>query len=122
MTKNPRIWLTMILTSLLLLLSGSLYAEEPSKPGNDSIEVMQVFNDNALENAKIYDVADEKKHKILFFMGVGLLILLCTTAYLGVSMVMFNKEVFVAHMISAGFTVTLGLVHAVTAVVWFFPF
>jgi hypothetical protein len=112
----------MVLTSLLLLLSGSLYAEEPSKPGNDSIEVMQVFNDNALENAKIYDVADEKKHKILFFMGVGLLILLCTTAYLGVSMVMFNKEVFVAHMISAGFTVTLGLVHAVTAVVWFFPF
>lgn len=115
-------WATAFLASLLLLCSVSLHASEEQLPGRGSIEVMQVFNDNALEDANAYKIADKKKHQILFFMGVGLLILLCTTAYLGIAMVIFNKEVFVAHMISAGFTVTLGLVHAVTAVVWFFPF
>ncbi len=107
---------------LFLVAPLGLYASEQNSPVNGSIEVMQSFNDNALEDAKAYGVADKKKHQVLFFMGVALLILLCTTAYLGISMVMFNKEVFVAHMVSAGLTVTLGLAHAVTAVVWFFPF
>ena len=107
---------------LFFIAPVNAYASEQDSFANGSIEVMQSFNDSALEDAKAYAVADKKKHQILFFMGVTLLVLLCTTAYLGISMVMFNKEVFVAHMISAGLTVTLGLVHAVTAVVWFFPF
>jgi hypothetical protein len=41
---------------------------------------------------------------------------------LGVSMVAFGKQVFLAHMIFAGVSVFLAIVHAVTAIVWFFPF
>lgn len=115
-----RAWLAVVLASLLTICPVS--AQEQAPRGDNSLEVMQVFNDQAAEAAKAYELADEEKHKILFFMGVVLLALLCVTAYLGVSMVVFNKEVFVPHMIFAGLTVTLGFVHAVAAVVWFFPF
>jgi len=119
-----RVCATVLLTSLLLMASASINAsaQKQPAPGDDSRQVMEVFNQQAIEDAKSTELSDEKKHKILFFMGLGLLILLCATAYLGVSMVVFNKEVFVPHMITAGLTVTLGLAHAVAAVVWFFPF
>jgi len=126
MMQMIRTWLAVVLTSLLLM--GSVNAQEQTQaqtqaPHNDdSLEVMQVFNQQAIDEAKSYELTDKEKQKILFFMGLGLLILLCCTAYLGISMVVFNKEVFVPHMIAAGLTVTLGLAHAVAAVVWFFPF
>jgi hypothetical protein len=37
-------------------------------------------------------------------------------------MALYGKRVFVAHMIFAGFSVTLAIVHSIVAVVWFFPF
>jgi len=36
-------------------------------------------------------------------------------------MVVFAKPVFVAHMIFAGFSLTLAIAHAIVAIVWFFP-
>lgn len=117
-----RTWLALLLTSFMLFAGAAVQAQEQSQRSDDSLAVMQVFNDKAAEEARAHEISDKQKHKILFFMGLGLLILLCTTAYLGISMVVFNKEVFVPHMISAGLTVTLGLAHAVAAVVWFFPF
>ncbi len=114
------------LVSALLVLSLCLampfaHAQEQQRI-DDTLEVMEAFNQEALAQQEAYEVKDEVKHKILFYMGIALLLLLCSTAYLGVSMVVFNKEVFVPHMISAGLTVTLGIAHAVTAIVWFFPF
>lgn len=118
-----RVWLAALISSLLMFSVANGQEQQPqSQRGDDALEVMQVFNQQAAEQAKANKLTDEEKHKILFFMGLGLLILLCVTAYLGVSMVVFNKQVFVPHMISAGLTVTLGLAHAVAAVVWFFPF
>jgi hypothetical protein len=122
MMQMARTWLAVVLTSLLLMATVNAQEQTPVPPGDDSLQVMQTFNQQAMEDTKRYKLTDDEKHQILFFMGLGLLILLCTTAYLGVSMVVFNKEVFVPHMISAGLTVTLGLAHAVAAVVWFFPF
>src|SRR3569832_199088 len=49
---------------------------------------------------------------------VGILV----TAGLGIAMALFGKEVYLAQMLSAGFSVFLAVSHAVTAVVWFFPF
>jgi hypothetical protein len=122
MMQMIRTWVAVVLTSLLLI--GSVNAQEQPQPqqGDDSLQVMQTFNQQAIDDAKSYKLTDDEKHQILFFMGLGLLILLCCTAYLGVSLVVFNKEVFVPHMVAAGLTVTLGLAHAVAAVVWFFPF
>jgi hypothetical protein len=124
MIRMMRVYATVLLTSLLLMASATISASAQEQPArsDDSRQVMEVFNQQALEEAKSNELSDEEKHKILFFMGLGLLILICATAYLGVSMVVFNKEVFVPHMITAGLTVTLGLAHAVAAVVWFFPF
>lgn len=110
----------LLLPLLLLMVSPVTLAQQP--PVDDDMEVMEIFKQEALENQLDNELTDETKHQILFFMGVVLLILLCTTAYLGVSMVVYNQEVFVKHMISAGLTVTLGLAHSVVAIVWFFPF
>jgi len=84
--------------------------------------VLETFRD-------IDELSDEQqlaeqqgKHEIMFIMGVLLLIGVLVTAGLGISMAVFAKQVFLAHMISAGFTVFLSLAHAVTAIVWFFPF
>lgn len=66
--------------------------------------------------------ADKWKHEILFVMGVILLILILSTTSLGIAMAMYGKQVFVAHMISAGLTVFLAVAHAVTSIVWFYPY
>lgn len=112
----------LLLLPLLLVMMGSAVMAQEHQPIDDSQEVMEAFTQDAMEKRAANELKDEEKHKILFYMGISLLVLLCTTAYLGVSMVVFNQEVFVKHMISAGLTVTLGLAHAVVAIVWFFPF
>ncbi len=67
---------------------------------------------------------DEQKnqHKILFYMGVVLLLFIFLTAGFGIAMGMLGKEVFVQHMVCAGVTVFLAIAHSVVAIVWFFPF
>jgi hypothetical protein len=37
-------------------------------------------------------------------------------------MVVFDKDVFVAHLISAGLSLTLAAVHAATSIAWFWPY
>ena len=111
----------LLLLSLLNAMPASAQ-EATQKHVDDTLEVMEVFNQKAIEEAKSFELTDDEKHQILFVMGVLLLVLLCATAYLGINMVVFNKDVFVSHMISAGLTVTLGLAHAVAAIVWFFPY
>ncbi|MDO9371925.1 MAG: hypothetical protein Q7U07_04960 [Gammaproteobacteria bacterium] len=64
----------------------------------------------------------KQKRQILFLMGSVLLIGIFTTLSLGIAMALYNKPVFVAHMVFAGITATLALIHAVTAMVWFYPF
>ena len=83
---------------------------------------MQGFTDLSKEKEKSKEMSDKKKHIILFTMGISLVILVLTTAGLGLAMVLYRKPVFVAHMIFAGMTVTLALVHALAAMIWFFPF
>jgi len=48
--------------------------------------------------------------------------LLLVTGGLGVAMGVYGKQVFVAHMICAGLSMTLAIAHAIVGIVWFYPF
>ncbi len=103
----------------VVLFSGSVGAMAQPEQGSD---VLRGFNDKAVVESDAVKIADQKKHQILFVMGALLLVGVLATAGLGVTMVVFGKQVFVAHMICAGFTVFLAVAHAITAMVWFFPY
>lgn len=114
--------LLMACLPLCLLLPVAAVAQQEEGARDDALEIMETFNQEADAAREAHELTEQEKHRILFYMGVALLVLLVATAYLGVSMVVFGKQVFVAHMVCAGLTVTLGIAHAVAAVVWFFPF
>ncbi|MBI2778950.1 MAG: hypothetical protein HYX62_04100 [Gammaproteobacteria bacterium] len=94
----------------------------PPVRANESQEVMQSFVNKEQTVGKDVLISDKKKHQILFIMGILLLIGIIGAAALGIAMAVYGKQVFVAHMIFAGFSVFLAIAHAVTAIVWFFPF
>ena len=113
----------MISRFLLIFLFVSFFsfpvcAADKDSPGS----VMQSFTQNAFDLPTAVKADDVGKHKILFIMGVILLVLIFITAGLGMAMAFNGKDVFVPHMISAGATVFLAVAHAVTSIVWFFPY
>ncbi len=106
---------------LFYLPMGLASAEDKAVvKGHSDTAIMQQFFTPTDQDAQ--RISDNNRHKILFFMGIALLILLISTASLGVAMVLYKKRVYVAHMLVAGLTVTLALAHAVVAMVWFYPF
>ena len=108
---------------LLFCIAGPGAAQSEAEPQDaSSAAVMEAFNQQALENARAFELTEQDKHQILFIMGVALLVLLGATAYFGIRMGISGKDVFVQHMLCAGLTLTLAIVHAVTSIVWFFPF
>ncbi len=111
-----------LLAMIVMAISFYMPAAAAQSSSDDGLQVMQAFNEQAEIQREKFELTENEKHRILFYMGVVLLVLLCATAYLGLSMVMEGKQVFVAHMVCAGLTVTLAFAHAVAAVVWFFPF
>lgn len=120
--------LRLFVTSLLLLGSLIIGPAHGSTEGtsaapvNERAEVLSSFlAEEQVGLAESFNKQREQ-HKILFYMGVLLLIFVLLTAGFGISMAMLGKEVFVPHMICAGVTVFLSIAHAVVAVVWFFPF
>lgn len=110
------------LVACLLLPTPLLPAQEMSSPGEgaSSVEVLRAFAKQKEEQRK--EFTDQEKRQIMFFMGVALLVLLVATAAFGIAMALYGKQVFVAHMLLAGLTVTLAIAHTVVALVWFFPF
>jgi hypothetical protein len=105
---------------LLHLLSVPVYATEKPAAGDSPAQVMEAFTKADSERPR-YEISDHRKQQIMFIMGIALLIFIITTVSLGVAMVVFAKPVFVAHMIFAGFSLTLAIAHAIVAIVWFFP-
>ena len=100
--------------------ANSTESEESS--ANNRSQVLSTFVGK--DRGELLDSFDERReqHKILFYMGVTLLLFILLTAGFGVSMALLGKDVFVPHMICAGISVFLSIAHAVVAVVWFFPF
>lgn len=110
----------MVCCILLLPLSLPVYAGESAQQGNE--QVMQAFTSNDAKNSGVLKIEDQKKRLIMFLLGAPLLILLLITGGLGVAMGVYGKQVFVAHMIFAGLSMTLAIAHAIVGIVWFFPF
>lgn len=105
-----------------LLSVGAWGTLAKAEKADEGLEVIRGFTEKAVEKSEAVKISDERKHEILFIMGILLLVGILTTAILGISMVLFGKQVFVAHMVFAGFSVFLSIAHAVTAIVWFYPF
>jgi len=89
---------------------------------SEDIKAIQTFNKRRYDEVGILKVEAQKKHRILFIMGVCLMLGILTTAGLGLAMVLGDKPVFMWHMAVAGITVTLAIAHAATSIIWFFPF
>jgi hypothetical protein len=108
-----------ILMALSLCTLPALAADPP--PENDGARVLQSFQGAAAAPAQP-DSTDLSRRWIMFGLGLPLLLLLLATAALGVAMGVYGKPVFVAHMVCAGLTVTLAVVHVIVGLVWFRPF
>ncbi len=124
--KTGVFYLLLLLLTFSLAPNTSVSAEQQtaadvSRDGGE-LAVMEAFTRNPIIEGEAVRIEQEQKHQILFFMGVSLLILILLTAYYGIAMGVYGKQVFVRHMILAGLSVTLAIAHSVVAVVWFFPF
>jgi len=100
-----------------LLYPALGYAQEPAT--QDNSQVIQAFTSQEKPQQTL---EEQTRHLIMFVMGVPLLILLLVTGALGIAMGVYGKQVFVAHMVFAGLSMTLALAHAVVGIVWFYPF
>ena len=112
-------WIFILYLGLHIVPSFAAENDTKAEAGG---QVMQGFTELSRQKEQSKEMSDKKKHIILFSMGFSLVLLVLTTAGLGLAMVLYQKRVFVAHMIFAGMTVTLALVHALAAMIWFFPF
>lgn len=110
-----------LLAALLLMPADNRALAAEQGPSADT-QVIQAFSEAMRDSAQRGEIPEQRKHAILFLMGVVLLVSMFATAGLGVAMAVYGKKVFVAHTVLAGLSVTLALAHAVTAVVWFWPF
>ena|SRR5208282_3232607 len=117
---RPGLWLALALMMSIFVVPVVRAADSPQK--GDSVQIMEAFDRNATRIDDANVLSDHKKHVVMFFMGVPLLILVLITGALGIAMAVFGKQVFMMHMIFAGLTVTLALAHLVTGLVWFYPF
>jgi hypothetical protein len=95
---------------------------EDANQGNDSAQIMQAFNKQHREAEHAKSITDKDKQRVMFLLGVALLTLVLITGGLGIAMGVYGKQVFVAHMIFAGLSMTLAIAHAIVGIVWFYPY
>lgn len=100
-------------------ISSKLNASQASESQTAEAVMQQFAGDDEVSPQR--KIGTERKHQILFLMGVSLLVLLLITGTLGIAMVAFGKDVFLPHMIFAGLSLTLAAVHSATAIAWFWP-
>lgn len=118
-----------VLRSLLIALIASLsimfvlpaHAQEAAREG-ESAQILQAFNKQHRETEHAKSITDNDKQRIMFLLGVALITLVMITGGLGIAMGVYGKPVFVAHMVFAGLSMTLAVVHAIVGIVWFYPF
>jgi hypothetical protein len=110
-----------LLLTLLLALNAAMPARAAEGgAGNEGAQVLQAFEKP--QTAPVVDETLRTRHKVMFLLGIPLLLLLLITGALGVATGLFGKPLFVLHMLFAGLSVTLAIVHAIVGLVWFYPF
>jgi hypothetical protein len=121
--KGVFVGLPAIAMALLLLLGGMVpaYAEDTSRSG-DSAQILEAFNKQHREAEHAKSITQKDKQRIMFLLGAVLIVLVLVTGGLGLAMALYGKQVFVAHMVFAGLSITLAIVHAIVGLVWFYPF
>ncbi len=112
-------------TLMLLLGAGSLTVSTPARAASDaapgsSIQIIQSFGNQ--DEGGVLNIPVKRRHEILFWMGLALLVLVLATGGVGIAMAVFGKDVFLWHMLLAGLSMTLAIAHAIVAVVWFYPY
>ena len=110
-----------LLVSLSMLSAFPAHAESANQSG-DSAQILQAFNRQHREAEHAKSITDKDKQRIMFLLGVVLITLVLVTGGLGIAMGLYGKPVFVAHMVFAGLSITLAIVHAIVGLVWFYPF
>jgi hypothetical protein len=111
-----------LLAASLLMLSVYPANAEDTSQSEDSAQILQAFNQQHSKNEREKSITQKDKQRIMFLLGVALITLVLITGGLGIAMGLYGKPVFVAHMVFAGLSVTLAIVHAIVGVVWFYPF
>lgn len=105
----------------MLLFSVSSFSDDGDS-NKEGVVIMEAFNQLSEEERLEAEIAEQTKHIIMFVMGIVLLVAIIATAGMGLGMALYGKPLVVPHMLGAGVTVFLSLAHAVTAIVWFYPF
>jgi len=120
MHKSLRCLLLMICFMLTIMSSSAFAATPEAAKMQHSAQVLEQFNgDDELAPERVIET--KRKHQILFLMGGALLILILLAAGFGIAMGIFDKDVFIWHVLSAGLATTLAIAHGVVAFVWFYP-
>lgn len=109
-----------LLTLSACIYSPLVFAESNSDENNE--QVIKQFVEKNTEVSESLVIKDKEKQLVMFLLGVPLLIFIVITGVLGVAMVVYDKPVFVPHMIFAGLSITLAIAHAIVGLVWFYPF
>jgi hypothetical protein len=110
-----------VLAAVLLSPISMAHAEE-STQANDSAQILQAFNKQHRDAEHEKSITDRDKQRVMFLLGVALIALVMITGGLGIAMGLYGKPVYLQHMIFAGLSMTLAVVHAVVGIVWFYPF
>lgn len=120
------LWLAVLPLLMLLAQPPLAIAANGAQQGENSMQqdlgAMRDFNDLHQDETGLLKVSTKERHEILFYMGLGLIIGLLLTAGFGLGMVLGGRPLFLWHMLFAGISITLAIAHAVTAMIWFYPF
>jgi hypothetical protein len=119
------IWLVTFGAIVNLISFGVAYSNdnaESSGTTESEAQIIQNFTSQENIDSEIIRIDDKRKRQVMFALGVPLLLFIIITVSLGIAMGVFGKDVYIAHMVFAGLSLTLALAHAVVGLVWFWPF
>lgn len=121
---KPQI-VAMVCSIWCILSVGTVLADTEKNPESSTeseAQIIQKFTSKDNIESEIVTISDQRKRQVMFAMGVPLLLFIIITVSLGVAMGVFGKDVYIAHMVFAGLSLTLALGHAIVGLVWFWPF
>jgi len=107
--------------ALLLALQAPRCLADSAPTSANSTQILEQFN-RQQPPSPTTSIAEHERQVIMFSIGSVLLVLLIATASVGIAVAIFGKPLFLVHMILAGMTLTVAIVHVIVGVVWFFPF
>jgi hypothetical protein len=110
----------LLASAVLLLAQAPVCLADAAPPASNGPQILEQFGRQQPQRATT--IAEHERQVIMFSIGTVLLVLLISTASVGIAVAAFGKPLFLVHMILAGLTVTVALVHVIVGVVWFFPF